>query len=125
MLDKLLDAKNFGSFILEITSWENDGDHYQTNIEFEKDPHKALERYDYLTKASNNEPFKVNGKIYKDLQELSDSDDTDPEGFHLSDYILNNIGWQYETSIVRVVESVKIYFLDKDGDLNHVFVYLG
>jgi len=124
MLEQLLNKENFGSFILEITSWENDGDHYQTNIELEKDYKIALERYDYLTKASRGLPFTINGVEYANLQEVADSEDKDADGYYLADYIIENVGCEYESSIVRTVESVKLYFLDENGSLNHVFVEL-
>lgn len=124
MLEQLLKPENFGSFILEVTSWENDGDHYQTNLEFEKDSKLALERYDYLTKASKGLPFKIHGIRYESLQQVYDSEDKDADGYYLADYIIENVGCEYESSIVRTVESVKLYFLDEDGSLNHVFVEL-
>lgn len=124
MLEQLLKPENFGSFILEITSWENDGDHYQTNIEFEKDSKTAVNRFEYLTKAIKGLPFTINGVEYADLQEVYDSEDKDSDGCYLADYILENIGTEYESSKVRTVESVKLYFLDEDGSLNYVFVEL-
>lgn len=129
MLGELLNPENFGSFILEITSWENDGDNYQTNHEFEKESTRALERYEYLCKAAKGQPFVIAGTKFNNLQEVLDSEVKDSEGYHISDYIsdyiLDSIGREYGSDTVRTVESVKLYFLDEDGSLNHVFVDIG
>ena len=118
MLESLLNKKNFGSYILEITSSENDGDHYQTNLEFEKNLNKVLTRFYYLCKAARSETFIIEGTEFENLQQVSRSDKKDRDGHYIADYVLENIGYAYESSMVREVESVKLYFLDEQGILN-------
>jgi hypothetical protein len=115
VLEELLKPENFGSYILEITSWENDGDHYNTELEFSKD--STLERFEALRLASQNLPFTVSGIEFKNLQEVADSEATDSNGHYISDYFLDSIGYGYESSIARTVDSVKMYFLDSSGKL--------
>lgn len=106
-LDDLFNESNFGKYALECVSWENDADHYETNIVFLDNLNDVKILVMYL------------GLDREDLEEalliLEDSSDEDYEDY---EQIMEAIGgYQYETDIPRVLESYTLWYLDSDGKL--------
>lgn len=141
----LLDPENFGKYVLEVVSWENDGDHYQTNI-FYIDTLEELiasvELIDSLKNVPDENPyygeaelFEVFGLEVHSLEQLSAMEDEYYEkleedvenplgmfgnGMFLETYEEFVGGFQYETSIMRRLDSYNVYKLDEQGKLSKI-----
>lgn len=103
-LDDLFNKDNFGKYALECISWENDADHYENNVVFldTLDDVKILVMYLRLDRED----------LEKALLILEDSSDEDYE------QIMEAIGgYQYESDVLRVLESYTLWYLDSDGKL--------
>lgn len=144
-IEGLLDPENFGKYVLEVISWENDADHYQTNIFFIDTLEKlqlSIELMDSCKVLPDDEPyfgepknFKVFGLEVSCMEQLASLEaeyyeqlDDDVEypigmfgnGMFLETYEEFVGGFQYETSIIRRLESYNIYKLDEQGRLSKI-----
>lgn len=153
-LAAIVDPKNFGKLVLEVTSWENDGDHYQTNLFFMStkeeldnsiefieslkdvpDNARSSDLYEAFGEVYEAPKFKVFGVEISSLAELSNMEDEyyekleespeDPKGLFGNGMFLETYeefvgGFQYETSIIRRLDSYNVYKLDEQGKLSKI-----
>lgn len=100
-------------FYLEVTTWENDGDHVKTEAhrfdsleEFEV----ALEVVKAMCDLHSDDSF----LYYEDGVDKLLSTMSEKAGFDVTDLALDLVGTQYESNYYRVVDSYSSYFVDRD-----------
>lgn len=104
-------------YAIEITSWENDGDCYNTK-RFDglslEDCRWRVAVCDYLHKNMRQEDLNEEHviAIYNMLPaEKRDAECIDDQYDIVSDVIYNLVGYGYESSLPRVCESWSVYFI--------------
>lgn len=145
IISGLLNPKNFGKYVLEVVSWENDADHYQTNIFYIDTLEKlqlSIELIESCEVIPDEEPyygepraFKVFGLDVSCMEQLSameaeyyeklEEDVENPlgmfgNGMFVEDYEEFVGGFQYESSTIRRLDCYNVYKLDDQGRLSKI-----
>jgi hypothetical protein len=146
ILQTLANPDNFGKYILEVESWENDGDHYQTNLHVVSSKEELTlltTMLDVLRDVpkdsgwsnSNTKEYTLFGNTFKTLEELLELDseahasENDMgvyvgglfgNGIYLDHYIELVGGYQYESDEIRQLDSYKTYKLSDIGVLEEI-----
>lgn len=101
ILEAVTDNKNFGRYVLEAISWENDGDHYENNIFF----FDTLEEIEAAIQAGQK------------AQSLYHTEDINK----LTDFQIDLAGgFQYESDYPRVLESMSGFYIHGTGEIEKI-----
>lgn len=131
ILAQIANPKNFGKFVVEVQSWENDGDHYENHIFFAP----TREEFDDLVYACKIMCGQVNPELdgiefpdretfleyilEKELDQAYFDEDT---VFH-HEFLTNLVGsYEYESNVLRTGDCFMAFYLDCYGKLNPVNV---
>lgn len=145
VISELLNPNNFGKYVLEVVSWENDADHYENNvfyIDTLEELQLSIELLESCKDLPDEEPyygepktFKVFGLEISCIEQFSAMEDEYYEkleedvetplgmfgnGMFLETYKEFVGGYQYETNIIRRLDSYAVYKLDEQGLLSKI-----
>lgn len=146
ILEQITNPKNFGKYVIEVESWENDADHYQlncyftddkvrlTNIMLLLDTLKDVPR-DNGWSNSNTKEFTLFGVTFKSIADLMELESDayaqeDAAGVDVGGLFGNDMstdlfielvgGYEYESDVVRQLDSYNTFKLSSDGKLEEI-----
>lgn len=146
ILEQIANPNNFGKYVVEVESWENDADHFQTNYYFTNDSEKLSHIMIMLTTLkdvprdsgwsnSNSKEFALFGVTFKTISELMELESEayareDEAGVDVGGLFGNGMsidlfielvgGYEYESSLIRQLDSFKTFKLGSDGKLEEI-----
>lgn len=119
IIDQLTNHNNFNKYGLEVVSWENDGDHYGSNVFFfqtKEELLKAIELGEVMCKYRHGR-VGYKGEVYENTASfLTTLRNTDYLAHQLAIDLVG--GYEYECDLVRQGESLHPFHVSITGQIS-------